>query len=406
MTTSPATPHCCVAVVVVDQMAVLRAALGAGEADGVVETVTEAVRRTCTGAAISPTDDGLSLEFTVVDGENADAVLAALRDAVRQPIDIRGRHMRVTASIGYDIVDGQPDEATLLRAAATAEQTSRSGGNRCVRVETDTASDPEAMVRLWGELRAAVQFRQLEVWFQPIVSLATGLPVGVEALSRWHHPRLGDISPSTFIATAEANSEILSIGAFVQERAIQALRAVRTDSSLRLRDLQVSINVGIDELSAPTFAAALLSRAAADEVRPAWLAIEIPAHVVEVSGTTVSDNLRTLSAAGVILSVDDAAGAVSHLPELLDLGVRRVKLERHLVAAVTADGTAATVVRSLLGLARDLHLETVATAVETADQADLLKEFGCESAQGFLYAPAVPGTELASVLHDLSVRRA
>ncbi|MFM7043999.1 MAG: EAL domain-containing protein, partial [Ilumatobacteraceae bacterium] len=323
-----------------------------------------------------------------------------------------GRTMRVTASIGYTTSatqsalppPGAPSATAemLAHAQAALREAIRRGGSRALRYDALPADSAEATVRLWNELRAAIQFRQMEVWFQPIVLLDTRRPVGAEALSRWRHPHLGDVAPDEFIPSAERNSEILNIGAFVHDRATLVGRSLRTDTTTRLRDFQISINAAVEELAWPQFATSLLSRIEANEARPEWFTLEVPERAAELGDDISRQNLVLLARSGLTLSLDGCGRSASLLPSLVDLGLRRVKIERSLISQLTADSRVDRVIAALVGLAAGLGLDVVATGVETDEQADRLRQFGCRAAQGYLFSPAVPEPDLAPVLRDLA----
>lgn len=400
----------CVAELVIDQFAVVRTALGDAGASEIAEQVTTSVRRHLPPGGDMGTTvlDTYVVTFPAGDDMEIDRAVSAIRDAVRQPVTVRGRTMRVTASIGYTIAAGggaTTAPGALAEAAAALQLAAHRGGNRCVRYSTDTAGTPDGMLRLWNELRSALQFRQMEVWFQPIVSLADGRPLAAEALCRWHHPQLGDVAPTEFIRSAERNSEIINIGSFVHDRAAQVTRALRADSTSRLREFQVSINAAADELAWPQFATSLLARIEANEARPEWFALEVSERSLESGDDTVRDNLAAVAAAGVTLSLDDFGTSLASLPRLVELGVRRAKLQRGLVAAMADDPRADHVVAALLSLAQALGLDTVAGGVESDATVRRLRELGCRSAQGYLFSPAIPETELSAVLRDLSTPR-
>lgn len=398
----------CVAELDIDQFVVVRTALGDAGAAELTAQVTAAVRRHLPPNGLLGRSDTESfvLSFPAGDELEIDRAVSAVRDAVRQPVTVRGRTVRVTASIGYTVVGPTASGVTAIsEAAAAMQQASRRGGNRCVRYSQATTGTPEGMLRLWNELRAALQFRQMEVWFQPIVSLVDGRPLAAEALTRWHHPQLGDVAPADFISSAERNSEILNIGSFVHDRAAQVMRALRADSSTRLRDFQVSINAAPDELAWPQFASNLLSRLEANDVRPEWFALEVSERSLESGDAAVRDNFAALATAGVTIAIDDFGASLASLPQLVGLGVRRVKLQRSLVASMLDDPRADAVVASLLSLADSLGLDTVAGGVETETTVRRLRELGCRSAQGYLFSPAIPETELTGVLRDLATPR-
>lgn len=339
--------------------------------------------------------------LAIADGD-LDRTATAIRDVVRQPFTVRSRSMRLTASVGATTIDGGTNVSDAIRAAASAmRDAARRGGNRWSLYSPATDSDEQTAMRLLPALRSAVQFRQLEVWFQPVVSLADDRPIGLEALARWHHPQLGDIGPGQFIPLAEQNGEIQAVGAFVLGRATDVVKAVRTTRDLALHGVSVSVNVSAAELADTGYAEAMLTRIAAADCHPEWLAVEVTEATISSDDASVRQNLRRLATAGVVVAVDDFGSGASSLERLVECGVGRLKIDRRFVARVATDEGVRRMVTAMIAIADDMGLTIVAEGVETEDQAATLRELGCRSAQGFWFAPAVPATELTSVLADL-----
>jgi EAL domain-containing protein (putative c-di-GMP-specific phosphodiesterase class I) len=290
----------------------------------------------------------------------------------------------------------------MQHAELAMQEASKRGGNRCVTYDAELAEPQEGMVRLWNALRSALQFRQMEVWFQPVVSLASDRPIGAEALCRWHHPQFGDVSPGEFIPIAERNSEILNIGAFVHGRAAEMMNALRAGRVQPMSNFQISVNASPNELAWPEFAVNMLARIKANDARPEWFALEITETAWLQRDDAVRANLCTLREAGVTLSLDDFGTGYSSLERLRDIPVDRVKIDRRFVAALLDDERSERIIATIIALADELGIDTVAEGVETTDQAARLRALGCRSAQGFLFAPAVPDSELQAVLRDLT----
>ncbi|MEY4174245.1 MAG: hypothetical protein RI900_1410 [Actinomycetota bacterium] len=399
-------PNAPLAVVVldVDQFAVVRQTVGFKASDELRQQVAANLLRLVSGSArVALLDDEtFCIAFRPDDTRAVDQLAADARDAVRQPVNVQGRTVRVTASVGSST---QWSDVVVERAVHEAEvakqEAGRRGGNRCVTYTPSLAEPLEGMMRLWNALRSALQFRQMEVWFQPIVSLATDRPIAAEALCRWHHPNFGDVTPGEFIPIAERNSEILNIGAFVHERAAEIMNMIRASRTHPIGDFQITVNASPNEVAWPRFAEQFLARVRAVDARPEWFAIELTEHALSQRDDNVTANVHHLRDAGVIISLDDFGATQSSIDHLASLPVDRVKIGRRQVAAITTDERADTAVATALAAASELGLRTLAAGVETREQAARLRAHGCGAAQGFLFAPAVPDTELLDVLRDL-----
>jgi diguanylate cyclase (GGDEF)-like protein len=393
-----------VSAIDLDQYEVLASALGSSTGEELVVAAARLLTEHAPeGSILSRTPpSSFLLVFPVTAPEEANVLAATLRDALRQPISLRGRTLRLTASIGTAMVLRSEDaDAAIQQATAAMLEASHRGGNRCVHHTTEVAESPTTVVQLWNALRTAIQFRHLEVWYQPLVSLGTGRPIGLEALCRWHHPQMGDIAPSTFIPLAEQNSEILAIGAFVLDRAGSFLRSLRTDSSMPRSDFTVVVNSSPSELAWPGFAHGVLQRRHGLDLLPQWFVLDIPEAALFADDPAVVENLRLFAEAGVTLSVDDFGTGMSTISRLAGLGVRRVTIDRRMVARIGDDEPTQRLVGSMIALANDLGFMTVAKGVETHEQLVILRAMGCRAAQGFLFAPAVTELEIPSVLREL-----
>lgn len=395
----------CVVMLCIDQFQIIRHTLGFAAADDLLRAVARNLQRCLpTGAMIARLEaDHFCVTFEPGCGFDVDLISSQLRDAVRQPVDVRGRTVRITASVGSTVTSADTSvELAMQHAELAMQEGATRGGNRCVRYDSGLSEPQEGMVRLWNALRSALQFRQMEVWFQPVVSLATDRPIGAEALCRWHHPQFGDVSPGEFIPIAERNSEILNIGAFVHGRAAETMNALRAARTAPMSGFQISVNASPNELAWPDFGRNMLARIRANEARPEWFVLEVTEAALAQPDDAVQSNIRTLRQAGVTVALDDFGTGYSSLERLHDLPVDRVKIDRRFVAGITTDERSERIVAAIVSIADDLGIDTVAEGVETADQAAKLRSLGCRAAQGFLYAPAVPDQELQAVLRDLT----
>ena len=396
----------CIAMLDIDQFSVVRQTLGFSAGDELLRQVAMNLGRLVPpdGHLARMTGDTFCVAFRPDDVADIDLVSSELRDAVRQPVSIRGRNVRITASVGTTITSGYEDlEHALQESELAMQEASRRGGNRCIPYAPAMGDVQDGVMRLWNALRNALQYRQMEVWFQPIVSLATDRPIAAEALCRWHHPQFGDVSPGEFIPIAERNSEILNIGSFVHGRAAEVMNMLRANRTQSMSDFQISVNASPNELAWPQFSQNFLARIKANEARPEWFAIEVTEAALLQRDDAVRENIRTLREAGVSISLDDFGTGYSSLERIRNLPVDRVKIDRKFVATMMENERIEQLISAIVALADDLGIITVAEGVETAEQAARLRALGCHAAQGFLYAPAVPDSELVAVMRDLAL---
>ncbi|MGZ6827625.1 MAG: putative bifunctional diguanylate cyclase/phosphodiesterase, partial [Mycobacteriales bacterium] len=239
-------------------------------------------------------------------------------------------------------------------------------------------------MRLLGELRTALAEDQLEVHYQPQLSLRTGELVAVEALVRWRHPSRGLLTAGDFIDGVEEGGLAGPLGAWVLEQSCLALRAWPGP-----RPPRMAVNISPRQFSLPGFvgeAAALLDRTG---VSPEQLELEVTEAALLVDDS-VAQVLRDLDGLGIRLAVDDFGTGFSSLNHLKMFPASTVKIDRSFVAGLGSDATDEAIVAAVLGVARSLGLSTVGEGVETPEQRERLHELGCELGQGYLLGKALP----------------
>jgi diguanylate cyclase (GGDEF)-like protein/PAS domain S-box-containing protein len=310
--------------------------------------------------------------------------------AVAAPITIGRRTYTVTASAGIverplDLTDG----ADLVRAAdITLYWAKAEGKNRWALFDPDRSDREVAQYTLARMLPTALANSEFRLHYQPIVSLSSGRPSGVEALLRWEHPRLGRLRPDLFIGVAEESEIIVPLGLWVLRTACeQASRWSRrfTDPPC------VSVNVAVRQVADPDFAAEVGRILDATGLVPDQLQLELTERSVVGTDGAPLRGLRDVAAMGVRIAIDDFGTGYSNLTYLRWLPVTALKLAASFIDGLRG-GSASTVdariVASLVSLAHTLGATVTAEGVETAEQADALRTIGCETAQGNYFGAA------------------
>jgi diguanylate cyclase (GGDEF)-like protein len=321
-----------------------------------------------------------------------------MADALAEPLAYDGLSLLVSGSIGVAVApDDASDAAGLLRRAEVAMYHAKRSGTGMEMYTPE--HDPHSTRRLAiiGELAGAIEAGELVVHYQPKVRLSDGAVVGVEALVRWQHPRLGMLQPPDFIEPAETAGLIGPLTEFVLDTAVGDAAALAADG----HDLEVSINV-----SARCFTTALperVSGALADAgLDPARLTLEITESAAVADSAAAIAVVERLAGLGVRLAVDDFGTGYSSLVYLTSLPVRELKIDRSFVSTMGTVTRNARIVESAIGLARSLGLSTVAEGVETERSWLLLQRMGCDLAQGFLVSRPMPVARLRAWLGDRS----
>ena len=255
-------------------------------------------------------------------------------------------------------------------------------------------------VQMLGELRRAVEQGELSLLYQPQFDLRSGQIVGAEALVRWLHPQRGVISPDEFLPLVRGHQLMAPITEFVLN---QALDDAKRWSAAGL-DLPVAINLSATAVAIPDLPGRIEKALEARGLAASTLVIEITEDLFLEDSASARRILLSLRENGVSIAIDDFGSGYSALWYLRDLPVDKVKLDRSFVAPIASDPKAAAVTRAVIDLAHVLLLTTVAEGVEDENTAQLLRLYGCDVVQGYLYSPPVTAEEISAMREPVSMR--
>lgn len=322
-----------------------------------------------------------------------DGFVEEVQQAFARPLNVDGRDIFVTASIGVALVEQSYTEVEeILRDADTAMYQAKSAGrarhaffNRAMHAEV------ARRLELATELRFAVERGEFFLAYQPIVSLTSGRVESYEALLRWEHHRLGSISPAEFIPLAEDIGVIVAIGRMVVDRACADLASWKRSRACDPR-LRVNVNASVREIVQPDYAAFVAKTIDAHGLRPTDVVIEVTEGGILTSGKFSDGALRRIKAVGVGLSIDDFGTGYSSLRYVQQFPFDEFKIDRSFIAGASGALASEAIVSMLLSLGRALSVSVVAEGVETAAQAARLRALGCARAQGFHFG--VPSREV------------
>ena len=329
-------------------------------------------------------DEFVMLLEELVREEDAVQVAQRLLEDLAAPFRIQGRDVPVTASVG--VVVGHPDNTTpedCLRNADVAMYRAKANGKgryEIFRPGTET----HELERLDREiaLRLAIERGELEVHYQPVVSLETLSVVGVEALVRWHHPVKGLVPPGDFIPLAEETGLILPLGGWVLEESCRQLQEW-TAANPALSSLVVSVNLSPHQFRQEGLCEQVADVLALTGLEPGRLCLEVTETALMADAVSTTVTLNRLKSLGARLSIDDFGTGYSSLSYLKRFPVDFVKIDRSFVAGL-ADGEVDTeIVRSVIRLANAIGISAVAEGVEDERQLGMLRELGCPLVQGY-----------------------
>jgi EAL domain-containing protein (putative c-di-GMP-specific phosphodiesterase class I)/GGDEF domain-containing protein len=294
-----------------------------------------------------------------------------------------------TATVGVcPFATGQADPFDLLRAMYSAAHDAIEGSHRVRVFSAEQNAVFMRRFRIANEFGAALgDDSQLRLVFQPKIELATGRCIGAEALLRWRHPTLGEVSPGEFIPVIEQTSLARAATRWVLERALRQLASWHRAGLA----LQLAVNVSAVNLLEPDFCEHVLSRLRAHDLAPGALAIEITESALMSKRALAATTLEGLAAGGVQLAIDDFGTGYSSLAYLQSVPAKVVKIDQSFIRDLDQDERKRALVATMIKLSHDLGQLVVAEGVETAPVAQFLASAGCDQVQGYLYArPQAP----------------
>jgi len=313
-----------------------------------------------------------------------------------EPFPIEENEVFVSASLGVAVFPGDGDDVTtLLRNADVAMYRAKSEGRGGIRYYTrdlDTRMRENLLLQTY--LRRAVEKGQLELHYQPQIEISTNRISGVEALLRWTHDELGDVSPARFIPVAEASGLIVPIGGWVINTACRQIRAWQ-DAGIPTK---VAVNLSAHQFRYGCLVDVVKAGLSASGAAPSLLELELTESALMDDPKAAAQVLGELESLGVTIAIDDFGTGYSSLAYLKMFSLHKLKIDRSFVKDVAHDPEDAAIVEGLVSLAHSLGMRVVAEGVETEDQRASLARLGCNAFQGWLHSRAVPAEECFRML--------
>jgi len=317
--------------------------------------------------------------------------------AISEPAQLQEHEVKVTASIGIATfpADGK-DVPTLLANADMAMYRAKAQGRaRASEYSADLGEDAVERFEIEKGMRSGMQNHEFRLYYQPKIEFSTGKMLGVEALIRWHHPKLGVLGPDRFIPIAEATNFILPMGKWVIDEACRQSRAWQ-DANMPL--FPIAVNLSVNQLADPS-----LSQYVADALRlsganPAMIELEITETAVMRNLDEAIVVLESFRALGVRLSIDDFGTGYSSLAYLKQLPVDTLKVDRAFVKDLPHNRDDLAITRAVIAMAHGLSMKVVAEGVEEKHQFDALRDEGCDEFQGFYCSAAMESNVLEALV--------
>jgi diguanylate cyclase (GGDEF)-like protein len=344
-------------------------------------------------------------EFTVLlngigDTDRALLVANRLRAAVAQPFQLQEREVVTSISIGVVVSDGRYRRAEdMVRDADTAMYRAKElGKGRCEVFDTSMLDAAEERLGLEQDLRRALERGELQVYYQPIVSLAEARLTGFEALLRWNHPVRGLVLPDRFISMAEDTGLIVPIGTWVLHEACRQLRSWDQEFPAA-SDLVVNVNLSARQCTHPDLPQEVRRILDDTGIAPSRLKLEITEGVVLEHSEVVGNVLRELRGLGVQFGLDDFGMGYSALSYLQNFPFQTIKIDRAFVSGMET-GSNTEIVRAIVALAAGLSMNVTAEGIETADQVNRLQKLSCEFGQGYYFDKPLTSQNARGILQQ------
>lgn len=381
-----------------DRFQVVNESLGHETGDRLLAAVAERLRQ------IVRVEDTVARmggdEFAILlDGidDHREATLSAERinNMLQDPFGLDGHEIYITASIGLVFSDADRDSTNLLlRNADVATHSAKARGRARYEIY-DPTMDASAVerLRLESDLRRAIARDELEVHYQPIVSVASGIVCGMEALVRWNHPVQGRIPPAAFIPLAEDTGLIRDLGHRVLREACQRWRRWH-DRYAPAESIVLSVNLSAREFQHPDLVQDIASVLELSGLDPDLLQLEITESVIMADVAATDTKLRQLREIGVRLAIDDFGTGYSSLSYLKRFDVDTLKIDKSFIDGLGEDPEDTAIVQAIMSLAGALNLNVTAEGVESDIAVEQLSGLNCPQAQGYFYAEPLPASRL------------
>ena len=371
---------------------IINDSLGRQAGDCLLQTIANRLRFQIASQDIYTTHFGED-KFAILAIETADRfeiikLLEKIQTCLNPAFALEQREVFINFNMGVVVCDASFSDANeIFRAADIAiQKVKKSSGNYYQFFDPTIENDTLEILEMETDLRIALQRQEFYLNYQPIISLETDRVTGFEALIRWNHPKKGFVSPAKFIPIAEQTNLILPLGTWILNSACQQIR--QWQDLLRGRDVDftVSINISGKQFEQENFIDDLDRIIARTGIDIKHLKLEITETLLMNNTENADRVFEQLRARNIQLAIDDFGTGYSSLSYLDRFPVDTLKVDRSFVGRLNEKNQASTIVKATLDLAQNLGFDVIAEGVETLQQAEQLKAWGCEFAQGYLYA--------------------
>jgi diguanylate cyclase (GGDEF)-like protein len=393
-----------VAFLDLDRFKVINDTLGHAVGDQLLQQVAERLQsclRSCDVIARWGGDEFTLLLPHLGSVADINKIAQRILDQLATPFQLETHELYITASLGVALApyDGEDAQMLMKNADSAMYQVKQQGKNGYQLYHQSINQTALEQLILEGDLRKALQRDEFVLYYQPQIDLLTQQTIGLEALIRWNHPRLGFISPGQFIPLAEETGLICAIGDWVLQTACKQHQHWR---SMGLPPIRIAINLSAQQFQQPELVQTIVQTLASTGVPPEYLELEITesAAMRDVGFTT--ELLQQLQQVGVQIAMDDFGTGYSSLSAIKHFPFHVLKVDQSFVRDAIASPSDAAIVKAVVALGKGLGLKVLAEGVETEAQLEFLRAIDCDSAQGYLFSKPVPAEQIAVLLAKIS----
>jgi diguanylate cyclase (GGDEF)-like protein len=354
---------------------------------GMAERMRQSLRRSDTLGRLGG-DEFVVVMPHITTMEDVERCAKRLVDRVSSTALVGELEVNLTASVGVCVYpDFAEDVDSLLERADAATYAAKEGGRNQYQVFADAMlKQSQDRLSMDTALRHALTREELFLHYQPLVSLTTGRVIGMESLLRWHHPKLGVISPSTFIPLAEETGLIVAIGEWALKQSCKQAKILCDELNT---DLTVSVNLSPRQFEQSNLLQTIREALEESALPPQNLQVELTENTLMINSASNLEKLQQIRQLGARVAIDDFGTGFCSFSYLLQYPVDRLKIDQSFVMKAITEPNAATVVRTIVAMSHHLGIKVIAEGVEKPEHLQFLAQRNCDEAQGYYFSRPV-----------------